>query len=356
MKKQPWIGSPTIDLLFILLPPFLSLLAIILFPTIFNQEQEVKNWTWIILILFIDVGHVYSTLYRTYFDPLMWKTRKELLINIPFFGYISAVLVYAFSSMLFWHLLAYTAVFHFVRQQYGFFRMYARKEKTSSLIRFIDSAAIYLATIYPLIYWHVSGQKKFNWFLEGDFFYLPSPILEGFSWWIYIIILTVYFAKEIFFLLTKGNFNLPKNLVLIGTVLSWYFGIVYFNGDLIFTLLNVVSHGIPYMALIWIYGQKNKRSKQESKLLSIVFSRYGLILFIGILLIFSFIEEGLWDFMLWKENHEIFNIPTNLEWNPGHNTLAFIVPLLALPQLTHYIMDGFIWRIRKGDTNTIEAS
>ena len=27
--------------------------------------------------------------------------------------------------------------------------------------------------------------------------------------------------------------------------------------------------------------------------------------------------------------------------------LSFIVPLLALPQITHYILDGFIWKIKK---------
>jgi len=26
-----------------------------------------------------------------------------------------------------------------------------------------------------------------------------------------------------------------------------------------------------------------------------------------------------------------------------------LVPLLTLPQLTHYILDGFIWKIRKDE-------
>jgi hypothetical protein len=49
--------------------------------------------------------------------------------------------------------------------------------------------------------------------------------------------------------LKTSYFNIPKNLIIIGTLSSWFFGIVYFNNDLVFTLLNVVSHGIPYMAL-----------------------------------------------------------------------------------------------------------
>lgn len=356
MKKQPWIGTAAIDLPFIVLPPFLSLLLIFLFPDSFSEHMEVNNWTWIVIILFIDVGHVYSTLYRTYFDPLMWQTKKQLLVNIPLFAYITTVLVYSISPSLFWHLLAYAAVFHFIRQQYGFFRMYARKEKSTTFTRIVDTLAIYIATIYPLIYWHVSGQRKFNWFLEGDFFFLPFPLLERVSWWIYLFSVVAYFLKEMLLLFKSGFINVPKNLIMTGTILSWYFGIVHFNGDLIFTLLNVVSHGIPYMALIWIFGQKNTRSKEKSRFLTAVFSRYGLLLFLGILLIFSFIEEGLWDFTVWKENQDIFNIPSQLTWTPDHNTLALIVPLLALPQLTHYILDGFIWRIRKGDTAVIEQS
>jgi hypothetical protein len=27
--------------------------------------------------------------------------------------------------------------------------------------------------------------------------------------------------------------------------------------------------------------------------------------------------------------------------------LGIIVPLLALPQITHYIIDGFIWKIKR---------
>jgi hypothetical protein len=52
------------------------------------------------------------------------------------------------------------------------------------------------------------------------------------------------------------TFNVPRNLLLAGTLVSWYVGIVLFNGDLIFTLLNVVSHGIPYLALVWAGGPK----------------------------------------------------------------------------------------------------
>ncbi|MCC6273443.1 MAG: hypothetical protein IT572_08250 [Deltaproteobacteria bacterium] len=36
--------------------------------------------------------------------------------------------------------------------------------------------------------------------------------------------------------------------------------------------------------------------------------------------------------------------------------LAILVPLLALPQATHYVLDGFIWRMRGGDLEWTHAS
>jgi hypothetical protein len=155
-----------------------------------------------------------------------------------------------------------------------------------------------------------------------------------------------WLMKEIISWVKMKQVNIPKFLVVSGTAFSWYGGIIYFNGDLAFTLLNVVSHGIPYMALIWIYGKKNYRSTQ-SRFLKLVFSKYGLIIFLGLLFVLAFLEEGLWDITVWRERGQLFG-NTMLNVPPMDKTiLAFIVPLLALPQITHYILDGFIWRIKK---------
>lgn len=305
-----------------------------------------SEMSWIVLVLLIDVAHVYSTLYRTYFDPVATRRQKTILYSIPFVGFVAGVLLYSIDSLLFWRILAYTAVFHFVRQQYGFMRVYSRKEDSPAWAKLIDIITIYTATIYPILYWHLSGQKNFNWFLENDFFYLNMPSLVRFLEIVYWLVVVLYLVKEVWIILKMGYFNLPKFFVIAGTLLSWYFGIVYFNGDLAFTLLNVVTHGIPYMALIWLYGQKNYRQNEKgTSFLRLIFSKAGLILFVGILFLLAFVEEGLWDWSVWKEHRAIFG------GGPGftipEKLLAFIVPLLALPQITHYILDGFIWKIKK---------
>lgn len=303
---------------------------------------------WVILIVFIDVAHVYSTLYRTYFNPDSFKRQSGLLIGIPIICYVMGTLLYSFSDLIFWRLLAYLAVFHFIRQQYGFMRLYSRKEKASSIFRLIDKLAIYTATIYPLLYWHLSGKRNFNWFIEGDFMEYQSDALLTVGRTIYLFIILLYILKEVFALAKHQQFNIPRNLLIAGTYLSWYFGIIHYNADMAFTTLNVVSHGIPYMALIWIF-EKNKHQhiQPKSKFLKLSFGKYGIAIFLAVLVAFAYFEEGLWDGLVWREHTGVFEIFSNLHKVETKQVLALLIPLLSLPQTTHYVLDGFIWKLRK---------
>jgi hypothetical protein len=347
MKQQPWIGKPWIDTVFILLPPFLSLLLIAVMPSLFQDNNELPVAGWVILILLIDVAHVYSTLYRTYFDPHALKEQRSLLWTIPFFSFIAGVLLYSMNDLLFWRILAYVAVYHFVRQQYGFMRVYSRKENVLKLFSFIDRFTIYYATLYPVVYWHLSGPRNFHWFVEDDFVFLQMSGVLSIATGVYFFMLVVYLGKELFLFTKTRTFNVPKTAIIAGTILSWYFGIVHYNGDMAFTLLNVVSHGIPYMALVWLYGKKTyTKPEKGNRFLKTVFSAYGVVIFVGLIFLFAFVEEGLWDLTVWKEHKSVFGTGHLFNVNLDDNILSFIVPLLAVPQITHYILEGFIWKIR----------
>ena len=347
-NKQPWLYNKYVECIFILSPPFICLLLITLLPNYF-KTAEVNEFKWVVLVLLIDVAHVYSTLYRTYFNKNMWQHSRLLLYAIPLITFLVSVMLYTISSFWFWRVMAYVAVFHFIRQQYGFMRLYSRKEIQSKLEFWIDKLVIYVATIYPILFWHLSSDRSFNWFVEGDFLLVKSNYLLAASTILYYIIVVVYLVKTLVQVAKLKTVNIPKQLVIIGTLASWYFGIVFFNGDLTFTLLNVVSHGIPYMALIWIY-EKNNQTKNPTSISKInkrVFGKYGIVLFIAIIIILAYAEEAFWDILVWGENKRIFHFFNKPLFNPSHQVLSFIVPLLALPQITHYIIDGFIWKVKK---------
>ncbi|MDR6941559.1 hypothetical protein [Mucilaginibacter pocheonensis] len=352
IPKQPWLHSPGIDGMFILSPPFIALLLVICFPAQFQAASAIPIYYWLFLVVFIDVAHVYSTLYRTYFNLNSYKN-DAFLIVVPIACYIVGVLLHSFDGMLFWRILAYLAVFHFIRQQYGFMRLYSRQEDYHYWYTQIDKLAIYTSTIYPLFYWHFAGKRNFSWFVENDIVSIHSPILLNVGLASYLTIIVAYLIKECIYVVRIKTFNLPRNLLIGGTFLSWYFGIVYFNGDMAFTTLNVVSHGIPYMALIWIF-EKSKQAKDPAKgnlIKKYTFNKVGgVLIFLLLLALFAYIEEGLWDGLIWKEHGSIFTIFSSLPKINDQQMLSLLVPLLALPQSTHYVLDGFIWKIKKAAT------
>lgn len=342
-SNSHWLASPQQESILILLPLFLPVLVAYLFSGYFNQHTEVTALWWLVLVLAIDVGHVYSTLFRFYWERSTFLKYKTLLVIIPSVCFVIGFSIHAFDSSLFWRILAYAALYHFIRQQYGFIRLYSRKQKKNNISTWIDVVSIYNATLYPILYWHLHLTDSLNWFTPHDFIAISLKNMDNVFLLIYLGILGAYIIKEIFSSINASDINIPKNGIMLGTYLSWYAGIVLFHGDLAFTLMNVVAHGIPYMGLIWLYGTKKDSS-------GFSFGWSGLAIFASTLLLLAYFEESLWDILVWKDHPTIFPFFTMNDPINNSLLLSVIVPLLVLPQLTHYVLDGFIWRFSK-DSN-----
>jgi hypothetical protein len=339
--KQPWIHKAKTDSLFILSPPFLILVIVLLCqPWLKELEEGYSFYTWLLFVVFIDVAHVYATLFKTYLVPEAFNERKRLFILLPIICFCIGLVLFMLGSKVFWITLAYVAVFHFIRQQYGFMRLYARQEPKTKFNIITDNLAIYAATVYPMLYWFMSPPRNFTWFMENEFFtYQNQTLLEVFTYAYYACLL-LYIGKVIYGYYKNRYFNIPKNAIVAGTALSWYFGIVHFNNDLIFTMLNIVSHGIPYMALIYLKEIKQKKAPVKG-IVERLNSLKGIIIYVVILIAFAFSEEFLWETMVWNEQ-------ISLSGGAGFESWHFLlVPLLVVPQFTHYILDGFIWKTKK---------
>ncbi len=333
--QTPWLYRKNFDLAFILFPSFLAVLIALFFGDYFSEQESLSLWTWVILVLGIDVSHVYSTLYKTYFHPVGKLRHKNLLYLVPLVVWVLGVILYTLGAAVFWSVLAYLAVFHFIRQQYGFLRLYGQRDSASQADQRLDSLVIYAGTLYPIIYWH-AYPREFNWFIKGDFLLGLPAIIERVALVFYVFILLSYVLNELRHLKHGRPLNVPKNLIVLGTVVSWYVGIVLLNGDFTFTITNIVAHGIPYMALVWIWGRRNK-----ARVLS---TRFSLLPFLGIILALAYVEEAFWAGLVWREHLDFFTFFQRLPVVTDKKTLSLLVPLLTLPQATHYILDGFIWK------------
>ncbi|MGH9946365.1 MAG: hypothetical protein ACRD6X_04125 [Pyrinomonadaceae bacterium] len=336
-----WLFSRNIDLSVFLGSAVVSLLLLAVGWRHGVLNEESPDWTWISAVLLIDVAHVWSTSFRVYFDTAEFKRRFWLYLLVPVFGYAIGVAFYSEGELTFWKALAIVAVFHFIRQQYGWVALYRRKlGETENWTWVVDASAVYLATVYPLVFWMTSLPRNFNWFVANDFFAIPGFVDEV-LFPIYVFALAAYFAKSIYLYFSRDFVNIGKDIVVATTAVCWYVGIVAFNSDYAFTVTNVIIHGVPYFALIYFYA---KARRESTGTVYRTLSQHWII-FLASLWALAYIEELFWNRGVWHERQWLFG--GYWDWREWK---VYLVPLLAVPQLTHYILDGFIWR-RKSNAN-----
>ncbi|EPG74608.1 putative membrane protein [Leptospira fainei serovar Hurstbridge str. BUT 6] len=361
-SKTPnsWIFSARLDLLWIIGPGILAVLIAILADwtgsplavlssgSSRTDGQALPPWLWLILIPGLDVSHVYSTLFRAYFDRQQWQERRFLLSMTPLFCFLLALTIYSFGKLIFWRAMAYLAVFHFIRQQYGFLALYSRKEPFSCKVFPFswDKFTLYAITLLPILYWHVAPNgRNFEWFMEGDFYSVPNSMLAHTILYLYWSWIAVYSLSLIYTFLKTRSISWPKNLFLLNTGLVWYVGIIALNDDLSFTITNVVNHGIPYMALVFLYGKYRRKNFSSFFYKAFANTATGIIVFAATLLLFAYSEEWLWDTFVWKDHSEIFGNASLIKKGLGKGFEVILVPLFFLPQFTHYVLDGFLWKV-----------
>ena len=347
MNKSVWLFSKKTDLLSLFLPVWLIWIWAF---TADLENKSLPTWAWFVFILGIDVCHVWSTVFRTYLNKSDRLNHKKSIRYIPLILLPILFSTALISTQLFWSVLAYIAVFHFIKQQYGFLALYTFKnqEKPSKLKKQFDKWTIYTGMVYPVIFWHFDKDRVFNWFIEHDFLPLFELInsIQIFSYLNigYFILLIVWIGSEI--KASKGkHFAWGKVFWVVSTSLNWYIGIVHFNSDYIFSITNVVAHGVPYLVLIINYKIGEEQIQRGGKLafteaLMSTFSVLVLIFFIG------FFEEYFWDMLVNLERHEIFEIVSPY-WIHIENSpvlIALSTAILTLPQATHYVLDGIIWK------------
>lgn len=338
---SPWLFSKRTDLLAFGAPALASLSLVAIGLLLGMHAAETPPWLWLAAVVGVDVSHVWSTAYRVYADPVERRRRKLLYLGTPLLLWLAGVALHLGGPALFWRVLAYAAVFHFVRQQYGWVMLCRRRAgEPDGWGRRLDAAMIYLAAGYPLVHWHTRLPRRFHWFIHSDFVPGLPRAATAVTLSLYAAVAAAYLIRAVQQARARDAL-IPwgKHLVVLTTALCWWIGIVTFDSDYMFTVTNVLIHGVPYMILVHRFGER--RFSGEKGAIGAVF-RAGAPAFYGILLVIAFVEEAFWDALVWHDHPSFFGA-----WDvtPGRVALSLIVPLLALPQAVHYALDAFVWKV-----------
>lgn len=335
-RNSRWLVSAKFDCLWFIAPGFLSLLVVA--PVVLGVWDfgEVSPVSWLLLVVFVDVAHVWTTLFRTYMDTEERRRRPWLYWGTPLLVFIGGFLVHSAKPIWFWSLFAYVAVYHFIKQQYGFVSLYRyRAGERRGWVRRLDQCAIYAGAGVPVLYWHTTLPRDISWFVDGDFLGpLPNSVMT-LGWIVYGVTGVMWVGHRLWDVRLRGP-QWGRDLTMTATWMTWYVGIVLTDLDFVFTATNVVIHGVPYAALVWHSSRRSKHSIHQA-------SRPNIWIFISTCLLLALIEEGLWDVSVWHERANWFGTLPDSWATP--RTLDIAVPLLMVPQATHYILDGFIWKM-----------
>jgi hypothetical protein len=342
IPRSGWILGPLGDLAIFTGPVLAALGLIGLAWSNGTLHREMPPWMFALLVIACDVAHVYATAFRVYLDPERFKARPGLYLGVPVLCFAAGVLAYGVSPSFFWRVLAYLAVWHFIRQQWGWVAFARAKAGEGLVDRRLDQVTIYAATVYPLLYWHTHLPREFSWFVEGDFAGLPAALntlaLAG-HW----AVMAAFAARQVQRGLRGLGVNWAKVQIVATTWVAWYGGIVLLNSDIAFTALNVLSHGVPYLAVVWTIERRQVGERRPP--LARFFQPRLAVLLLSVLVLIGYSEEWLWDVLVWRDHPTLFGhvsdgaLPATL--------LGLVVPLLATPQATHYVLDGSLWKRRK---------
>jgi len=212
-----------------------------------------------------------------------------------------------------------------------------------------DSSIIYLATLYPMVFWHLSPDRNFSWFIENDFFRL-SDMVPNMQWildtcnLLYWLLILVWLGQEfLIYRKNRSNVSIGKILWVLMTAANWYLGIVFFNSDLVFSISNVVAHGVPYLVLINWYAIRKKRILATGEKPHTFRWRWIGWIVDGSLFL-AFIEEYGWDILMSREKQAFFAsfLPYTLSLITTPTIQAMVLSILISPQVTHYVIDVVI--------------
>jgi hypothetical protein len=340
IKKEKWIyGSIVRDFWILYFPPLL----VILYFTLFRSTDE-ESWHRLLLgllaLVIIDNGHVYTTFWRTYFNPNEFH-RRQIYYWVPLAIFLGCVLFSKLNFQRFWTFVVYAALYHNIRQLYGYFKWYGQINKYYD--RVFDYL-LYAFCYFPVLIFHTDKPRVTKGYFADDIYNFENVAANKMIWTLYLLTIGGFFAY-LFWLKQKKRF--PP----VGQILFLGLSALIYNRAFIPSLTRTemmeivaVPHGVAYILSVAFIAVKIQ-AEEEKWQASGLFSRALLLSYFKKLkpktlftwVILSSALFGVGDYIV-----DDFYLDIS---NPEAGMLNTILSAIWItPLLSHYYFDAVIWR------------
>ncbi len=339
-NPSSWVRGPAWDLL--LLGGGLGFLSLGVFGLYLLNDSYSDSALMLYGFLF-GIPHLAATYYRVYLDRRELRAHRVLAIHTPIVLFILILQLVIYLPQE-WQPLFFTVWFHWqwwhiLRQQYGVARVYQRRQRTSrpELDYWIDLSAIYLIPIWGLAnrsnqWWEAVRAGKPAPFLNGEMWMLPLDAV--FVWILGVLSVgsaAVFLVRQLQ-LYRAGEFSLAKFLMILSGMATFGVSMTLIPDFKWGYLALSLWHAVQYIFFVWNYETRKYRAgvDPEAPVASWLVQPGRIWAY----LLFLYVVTALIGGALESLKSEAQLLP------------LFVAVMLTL-NLHHYLIDTFIWRVRK---------
>lgn len=352
LKSHAWIHSWYGDTLGFFTIPILSVALAFFHLPPFNGLSRSDLTSAVYMVLILDWGHIFAQWYRIFLNPAESRKAKfqytvSYFLLIPI---LALLLTFFFIHSYVESLLVYFVIYHFIRQHYGFVRIYSKtdvfKTKTEA---FVEGMFIYLSMWTPVIYWHIEFPfEAYYWVIH----FIKIPFVKD----LFQIALMLYVLSSILFLyfefrrFTKTKvINIPKLMAIFTAGLAWGSVSFFREAPVLIFFTVVLTHDVSYMVLVWFVGRRDKILSDNQIKWNSIWSVPGSVIYLLGILVVSRLVVGLHAELVFDLNKSYFLIGTL--FNDVTNNSTFLIKLgwaiFFVTQGHHYFIDRYLWKKEK---------
>lgn len=320
-----WIlGSARNDAALLLAPGFAAALAV--------QWLAPDSLPYVILavlvVYLLDAGHVFSTAVRVYLRPARWRDYPGRLrlayVLTPIVAFVIPFLWIYSGAPFYWTALIYIGFYHHVRQHHGVLRWY---QKLNGRFDRWSSRFLHVLFLGPCVIAHFRSDVLYRGHFTGqDLQVMPSPVLWKVGLVLYGAVVAAWLVYERR-TWTAGHRELNRfAAVAAPSLLS---AVCFLGGRTEATILLpiVVVHTVAYFALI---GVSIERTEPRWRL-GWAPAMAAVLVLGGVYGVVQFGYEEL--VMVWE-----------YEAATERLGIALAIGGYSCIVLSHYILDGIIWK------------
>lgn len=328
-ESLPWMRNARFDIGFIfglLALSILTLLVILIEPSLFYPILVLDLW-------FLGYHHVIATFTRLCFDKQSYEENKFLVVGLTPLVVVGTLgIVWLFGVWVVVTIYFYWQWWHYARQSWGISRTFRGKDKEAAYEDgWLDQAIFYAVPVFGIL---SRSAENHETFIGLELWSFPVPVIFAqISGYIALTLMIVWAAGRLR-AYAQGRLAVVHTMYMSTHFAIFWFAYIAVPDITLGWLMINIWHNAQYILFVWMFNTKRFAGgvDPKAKLLSYISQPNRLWLY----LITCIAITGV---IYW-------GVLRTIDWLFFAGLSATIV-LYQIVNFHHYIVDSFIWKVRK---------